>query len=151
MDLRHLAIRRTCSPKRSSCPKTRPVQLADGELRIMRDMVRGQDFRHFSIRALALHAQRIGCVFAAPRDWTRQILRHGWPRPRFRLHPPKPTVGIRTTRPSMLETAGRHLVGVVPAVMADSGAENVNGQVNKLLDTGKLRRVLAQAAVSCSN
>ena len=66
---------------RSSCPKTRPTQLADSELRIMRDMVRGQDYRHFSIRALALHAQRIGRVFAAPGTWTRQILRHGWLRP----------------------------------------------------------------------
>lgn len=56
---------------RSSCPKTRPTQLSDGELRIMRDMVRSQAYRHFSIRALALHAQRIGKVFAAPGTWTR--------------------------------------------------------------------------------
>jgi transposase InsO family protein len=51
----------------------------------------------------------------------------------------------------MLETAGRHLVGVVPTVMADSGVENVNNQVDELLDTGKLRRVLAQVEVSYSN
>lgn len=183
---------------RSSCPKTRPTQLGEGELRIMRDMVRSQDFRHFSIRALALHAQRIGRVFAAPDTWTRQILRHGWLRPRFRLHPPKPTEGIRTTRPNelwhmdvtlirlldgtrlylhavidnysrkllgwglvskldppttcrMLETAGRHFVGLVPTVMLDSGVENVNNQVDELLDMGKLRRVLAQVEVSYSN
>jgi hypothetical protein len=35
--------------------------------------------------------------------------------------------------------------------MVDSGVENVNGQVDKLLDTGKLRRVLAQVEVSYSN
>jgi len=35
--------------------------------------------------------------------------------------------------------------------MADSGVENVNGQVDELLDTGKLRRVLAQVEVSYSN
>jgi transposase InsO family protein len=51
----------------------------------------------------------------------------------------------------MLEIAGRHLVGLVPTVMVDSGVENVNGQVDKLLDTGKMRRVLAQVEVSYSN
>jgi transposase InsO family protein len=51
----------------------------------------------------------------------------------------------------MLEIAGRHLVGDVPTVMADSGVENVNNQIDKLLDTGKLRRVLAQVEVSYSN
>lgn len=51
----------------------------------------------------------------------------------------------------MLETAGRHLAGLVPTVMADSGVENVNNQVDELLDTGKLRRVLAPVEVSYSN
>ena len=51
----------------------------------------------------------------------------------------------------MLEIAGKHLASVVPTVMADSGVENVNGQVDELLDTGKLRRVLAQVEVSYSN
>jgi len=36
-------------------------------------------------------------------------------------------------------------------VVADSGVENVNGQVNALLDPGRLKRVLAQVEVSYSN
>jgi hypothetical protein len=107
---------------RSSCPKSRPTQLADGELRIMRDMVRCQDFRHFSIRALALHAQRIGRVFAASGTWTRQIFCHGWLRPRFRLHPSRKLLAWElaskldpATTCRMLEIAGRHLVGVMPS------------------------------------
>jgi len=39
-----------------------------------------------------------------------------------------------------------------PATLyADSGIENVNGEVDDLLDLGKLRRVLAQVEVSFSN
>jgi putative transposase len=83
-------------------PNTRPTQLTDMERRVMRDMVQGRDFRHFSIRALALHAQRVGRVFAAPRTWTRQIRLHGWLRPRLRLHPPKPKDGVSTAHPNEL-------------------------------------------------
>jgi len=51
----------------------------------MREMVTSMDFRHMSVRALALHAQRIGKVFSAPGTWLRQIkesaefwYRRGW-------------------------------------------------------------------------
>ena len=87
---------------RTSCPKTRPTQLASTEVHEMRDMVTSLDFRHFSIRALALHAQRIGRVFAAPGTWSKHIHANGWLRPRRRLHPPKPKEGIRTARPNEL-------------------------------------------------
>ena len=49
--------------------------------------------------------------------------------------------------------AGHHL-GTRPVettVVADSGMENVNGNVDALLDTEGLRRVLAQVDVSFSN
>ncbi len=49
--------------------------------------------------------------------------------------------------------AGRHL-GTRPVettVMTDSGAENVNGDVDALLDREGLRRILAQVEVSFSN
>jgi len=183
---------------RSSCPKRKPTQLAAREVRTMRQMVAGLKYRHMSIRALALHAQRIGRVFAAPGTWTRRIRQHGWLRPRRRLHPPKPKDGVRATRPNelwhidvtiiklldgtrlflhaaidnfsrrilawqlaskldptttceVLTAAGSHLTGEVPTVVADSGVENVNGQVNALLDPGRLKRVLAQVEVSYSN
>ena len=87
---------------RSSCPRTRPTQLTASEVHAMHQMVTGLDFRHFSIRALALHAQRMGHVFAAPGTWSRRIRQCGWLRPRRRLHPPKPKDGVRATRPNEL-------------------------------------------------
>ena len=181
-----------------SCPNARPTQLAPKEVRAMHQMVTGLDFRHLSVRALALHAQRGGRVFAAPGTWLRQIREHGWLRARRRLHPPKPKDGVRATRPNelwhldvtiirlldgtrlylhgvldnysrkllawqlttkleptttcrVLMAAGKHLAGEVPTFVADSGVENVNGEVDELLNTGQLRRVLAQVEVSYSN
>lgn len=87
---------------RSSCPKTRPTQLAAAEVRAMREMVTSLEYRHFSVRALALHAQRVGRVLAAPGTWSRRIRECGWIRPRRRLHPPKPKDGVRATRPNEL-------------------------------------------------
>ena len=68
----------------------------------MRDMVTSGDFRHMSIRALALHAQRIGRVFASPGTWWNRARLHGWVRPRLRVHPRKPKIGIRASRPNEL-------------------------------------------------
>jgi len=42
-------------------------------------------------------------------------------------------------------------VGCVPTVVADSGVENVNGQVDELVKTGVLRRILALVEVALSN
>jgi hypothetical protein len=44
-----------------------------------------------------------------------------------------------------------HFSGDVPTVACDSGVENVNGKVDALIDTGRLRRVLALVEVSYSN
>ena len=41
-------------------------------------------------------------------------------------------------------------VGCVPTVVADSGVENVNGQVDELVETGVLRRILALVEVAFS-
>jgi putative transposase len=86
----------------NSCPKTHPSRLTAKEVRKMRDMVTSGDFRHMSTRALALHAQRIGRVFASPGTWWRRARLHGWVRPRLRVHPPKPKLGIRASRPNEL-------------------------------------------------
>jgi len=70
----------------SSCPKSHPGRLTVEELSEMRDMMTSGDFRHMSIRALALHAQRIGRVFASPGTWWNRARLHGWVRPRLRVH-----------------------------------------------------------------
>ena len=44
-------------------------------------------------------AQRLGTVCASPSTWYRLVRKHGWRRWRRRVHPSKPKVGVRTTRP----------------------------------------------------
>ena len=57
-----------------------------------------------------------------------------------------------TTCQVLIEAAAQLPVMDEPAtVYADSGVENVNGEVDELLGLGKLRRVLAQVEVSFSN
>jgi len=44
--------------------------------------------------------QRLGKVFASPSTWYRLIRDHRWRRPRQRVHPAKPKIGIRASRPN---------------------------------------------------
>ncbi|MSP63413.1 MAG: transposase [Myxococcales bacterium] len=45
-------------------------------------------------------AQRIGRVFVSATTWARLVRERGWRRPRNRVHPEKPTIGVRATRPN---------------------------------------------------
>ncbi len=47
---------------------------------------------------LAALAQRLDTVCASPSTWNRLVRKYGWRRPRLRVHPAKPKVGLRTTR-----------------------------------------------------
>jgi transposase-like protein len=80
------------------CPRTTPQQLTREESHAIRDMVTGDEYRHVSTGTLARLAQRLGRVFASPTTWYRLVYTHNWRRPRQRVHPAKPTVGIRATR-----------------------------------------------------
>ncbi|MBN2195872.1 MAG: DDE-type integrase/transposase/recombinase [Polyangiaceae bacterium] len=191
---------------RSSCPRSRPSRLTAAERAAMRELVTSDDHRHMPLRALALHAQRVGKVFAHVSTWVRVIRVHGWRRPRLRAHPARPTVGVRATLTgelvhidvtllrlldgtraylhAVLDNYSRRILawkvaakldpantcavladaakeiqalrdaGAGPAVTevyADSGVENVNGEVDALLEACPLRRVLAQVEVAFSN
>lgn len=48
----------------------------------MKQLVTSDAHKHFSVRALALHAARIGAVFASPSTWYRTIRHRGWLRPK---------------------------------------------------------------------
>jgi putative transposase len=85
---------------RSSCPKTSPSQLTPVEVANIKDMVLAPEKRHMSLRTLAMHAQRIGKVFASATTWAKLVRARGWLRPRKRVHPPKPTVGVRAAAPN---------------------------------------------------
>ncbi len=56
--------------------------------------------RHMPLRTLSLFAQRAGKVFVSVTTWARLVRVHGWRRPRVRMHPAKPTVGVRASRPN---------------------------------------------------
>jgi hypothetical protein len=61
-------------------------------------MVTSPDYRHVPTGRLAVLAQRLGKVWASPSTWYRLVRQHGWRRPRLRVHPAKPKIGLRTTR-----------------------------------------------------
>ena len=84
----------------SSCPRTSPQQLTAVEIDAIKEMVTSDEYRHVPTGTLALLAQRLGRVFAAPTTWYRLVRAYKWRRPRRRIHPAKPKVGIRASRPN---------------------------------------------------
>jgi putative transposase len=82
----------------SSCPRTPPHRLTRAEVRAIGDMVTSPEYRHVPTGTLALLAQRLGTVSASLSTWYRVVRKYGW-RPRLRMHPAKPKVGLRTTKP----------------------------------------------------
>ncbi len=90
-----------CYPAdRSSCPRIAPNQLTPEEVCAIREMVTNPDYRHVPTTRLAILAQRLGRVFASASTWARLVRERGWRRPRLRIHPAKPKVGLRTERPN---------------------------------------------------
>lgn len=85
---------------RPSCPRSKVQRLTFDEVQAIGDMVQSTQHRHMSVRGLALHAQRIGRVFAHPATWSKLIRERGWRRPRLRLYPAKPKIGLRTRAPN---------------------------------------------------
>jgi putative transposase len=84
---------------RSSCPRASPHRLRPSEVQAIGDMVTSPEYRHVPTGTLAVLAQRLGRVSASPSTWHRLVRKYGWRRPRLRVHPAKPKVGLRTTRP----------------------------------------------------
>src|SRR5499426_277883 len=62
-------------------------------------MVTAPEYRHVPTGTLAVLARRLNTVSASPSTWYRLVRTFGWRRPRLRLHPAKPKVGLRTSRP----------------------------------------------------
>jgi transposase InsO family protein len=86
--------------KHSSCPRISPHRLMVNEIETIREMVTSPRYRHVPTGTLAILAQRLGRVFASPTTWRRLVHERGWRRPRLRIHPAKPKIGIRATRPN---------------------------------------------------
>jgi putative transposase len=82
---------------RSPCPKRQPSRLTFNEEQTMQDLVESIELRHFSIRALMMHARRTAVLFASESTWWRTIRDKGWLRPKQRVHPESPKLGIRAS------------------------------------------------------
>ena len=86
-------------PDQLSCPAAAPHQLTMEEVSQIRQMVKDPEFRHVPTGRLAILAQRMSRVFAfASSTWLRLVREHGWRRPRARIHPEGPKVGIVPAR-----------------------------------------------------
>ena len=59
-----------------------------------------REHRHVPTSTLALLAQRLGKVFASATTWSRLVRTRGWRRPRTRVYPAKPKVGLRASEPN---------------------------------------------------
>ena len=84
----------------SSCPRSSPQQLTASEVSVIHEMVTSDQYRHVPTGTLARLAQRINQVFASASTWYRLVREHQWRRPRQRVHPAAPKVGIRASRPN---------------------------------------------------
>ena len=184
-----------------SCPQSTP-HAADrhGDLTIKEDGRVARVSATFRPVDSPILAQRLGWVFAAPGTWYRLIRERGWGRPRTRVHPAKPTTGVRATQTNelwhvdttvirLLDGTKVYLHAVIdnfsrrilawrvtdafavvttvailrdavngavagdgsPTVVADAGVENVNADVDGLIVSGMLSRVLALRDVTFSN
>ena len=52
-----------------SCPQSTPTRLTAAEILAMKQMVEPPEYRHVPTSRLAILAQRLGKVFAAPATW----------------------------------------------------------------------------------
>ncbi len=136
-----------------NCPRVVPARLTSEEVESIRGMVEGREYRFMSIRALALHAQRIGKVFASPSTWYDLVRRKGWRRARKRLYPAKPEIGVRaTTKGELLHldvTIIRLLDGTrtfLHAVIDNYSRRILSWTLEARLGSGATCRVLREAA-----
>jgi L-amino acid N-acyltransferase YncA len=73
-------------------PAPAPGQITAAEIAAVKEMVLAPAYRHMPVRTLALCTQRMGKGFASLATWARLIRERGWRRPRWRVHPAKPTI-----------------------------------------------------------
>jgi transposase InsO family protein len=86
----------------SSCPRSTPTRLTTEEILTIKQMVESPAYRHVPTGRLAILAQRLGRVCAAPGTWYRLVRERAWRRPRTRVHPAKPKDGVRAAEPDEL-------------------------------------------------
>jgi transposase InsO family protein len=63
----------------------------------MKELATSLPYSHLPTRALALFAQRMDLVHVSIGTWYRTLRERQWRRPRLRIHPRAPAVGLRAT------------------------------------------------------
>lgn len=96
---------------------------------------------------------RARTVVASASTWARLIRVRGRRRPRLRIHPEKPKVGLRTTRPDEAWHVDTTLVLLLDGTKAyvHAAIDNFNERIDEVVASGSLRRVLAQTEIAFSN
>ena len=89
-----------------SCPRRSSQQLTLTEVSTIKEMVTSEEYRHVPTGTLAILAQRLRKVFASSSTWYRLVRIHKWRRPRGRVHPAKPKLGIRAVNPNEIWHVG---------------------------------------------
>jgi len=131
-----------------------PSRLTSDEVAVIETMVVSREHRFMSVRALALHAQRIGKVFASPTTWYRLVRRRGWSRPLTRVHPPKPKIGVRATAPAELPHLDVTIIKLLDgtrtflrAIIDNYSRRILSWTLESRLGSGATCRVLCEAAM----
>ncbi len=98
-------------------------------------------------------AARVGEVFASASTWYRLVRQHGWRRPRVRVHPQKPKIGIRASRPNELWHVDATVIRLldntrayVHAVIDNFSRRILAWTVSRRLEPGNTVAVLLEAA-----
>ena len=137
----------------SSCPKSYPTQMTGAEVDAMRAMVTSSDYRHLSTGAIARVARKVGKVFAGSATWYRLVNLHNWRRPRVRVHPAKPKIGIRASKPNEIWHVDTSLLRLLDgsrvymhAVIDNFSRRILAWTVRSSFDTGVTALLLREAA-----
>ena len=140
----------------SSCPKTSPHRVSSVERQAIREMVTSPEYRHVPTGTLAVLAQRMGRIFASATTWRRLVREHGWRRPRLRVHPQKPKVGIRADKPNEIWHIDTTVIRLVDgtkaylhAVIDNYSRRILSWRVGASFLTGNTLAVLLEASKNC--
>jgi hypothetical protein len=130
----------------------------------IRDTVLAPQYRHRPVSTLAVYAQRIGKVFASPSTRGKLIRERGWLRPRQRIHPAKPTVGVRAAKPNgvwhvdttilkLLDGTKAYLRAVIDRVVEEVTPGNVKlllpPRQSRVISFGGAQSVRVAAITTC--
>ena len=92
-------------------------------------------------------------MFASASTWYRLVRQHGWRRPRLRVHPARPKVGLRATRPNEFWHIDATVIWLldstkayVHAVIDNYSRRILAWRVSSRLEPGNTVAVLLEAA-----